>query len=511
MAMFFNSVTSRYEDDGQALPQGGTILNIPAGRVAAPSGANDVQIPLGYAQNQMRNAVSSRDLAMDMQANPQKYPFGNAFTVDTSPETLAAYKQAQAAQAPSSDKLNAMPGVAKSDLVGMGQMQPVQAKPTDISKMIAPLVAGYGTQMNAANQMMQAAAIQGVAQGEAYKQMAEINDKVNQDYAEKTEAVKQRFQEQYDKVAQVASEVQNAAQINPNRFWAEKDTGDKVAAAIAIGLGALGSALQGTGKNAALDILDKAVDKDIMAQEKAYMQKKDSLAVSQSLLGMYKNQVDDMQAAKMLAKADAISSIQYKLNETMAGVQSKEAAAKAQMIFGELQNAKGQLIYGAQQKLAQLAQQQNLYSGQGDINPMNVPKEDRDLLVNVGGRNMMARSTGAATEVREKVTALDSFQQQGRRYLELLEKKSALGAKFPTELNAELNTVASNMGVSYGKTKGMGTYDKGTAEAIAQILGDPNSFMKGNLQAKVKEALKLQEIDKQNILKANVFGYKEIK
>ena len=512
MATFFNSATGQYEDDGRALPPANPSLTIPIGRGVSPNGQQDIQIPLGISPNNQRQEMASKDLAMDMQANPGKYPFGNSFTVDTSPETIAAYKQSQ--QGSSSDRMTGMPGVSKSDLVGMSgqqQQQTGQIKPSDINKLIGPSIAGYKDMLGATNQMMQAAAMQGVAHQTAYEEIGKANDQINKDYFEKSEAAKQRYQDQANKVAEVANKVSEAAQINPNRFWADKGTGEKIAAAISIGLGALGGALQGTGKNAALDIMDRAVDRDIMAQEKALMQNKDSLAVQQSLLGMYHQQVGDMDAARSLAKADAIQSIQYGLNAQMAGVQSKEALAKAQMMQGELKNAQGQYIAAAQQRLAQLSQQQNMYSGQGDINPVSVPKEDRDLLVNVGGRNMMARSPGAATEVREKVTSIDSYQQQGRELIKLLDEKSTLGAKFPTELNERIKTISGNMAVVYGKSNGMGAYDKGTEQAIATIQGDPSSFMKGNNMAKIKESLHLQEINKQNILKANVFGYKGIK
>jgi hypothetical protein len=519
MATFFNSATNQFEDDGKQLPAAAPILNIPQGRLVAPDGSQDVQVPLGISPNYQRQQASSKDLAMDMQANPQKYPFGQAFTVDTSPRAMAAYKIYQDEQGQSSDRTTGMPGVSRSDLVGMGgqqqQDQFMGFKPSDIdkqvNKMIAPAMAGQKEKLESANMIMQAAALKGVAEGEYYRQAQEINQQVDNDYKQQLEEKKQQYQEQSDKVARIANQVSEAAQINPNRFWADKGTGDKIAAAISIGLGALGGAMQGTGKNAALDIMNRAIDMDLMAQEKNYQQKKDSLGVQQSLLAMYHQQTGDIQASKMLAKADLITNAQYALNSQLAGVQSKEAMAKGKMMQGVMMEEAGKLRYAAQQQIAQRIQTQQMYSGQGDINPVNVPKEERDLLVNVGGRNMMSRSAGAATEVREKVTAIDNYSQSGQELLQLLNQKSSLGAKFPTELNERIKTIATDMATTYSKSKGMGVYDEGTERAVKAIQGDPESFMTGNNIAKIKQSIHSQEQNKQNILKANVFGYKGIK
>lgn len=72
---YFNSITGRYEDDGQDIQDPGSF-NIPAGRATSPDGSQDIKIPMGGFKGQMdfeRNA--GNDLSLDMLANPEAYPF----------------------------------------------------------------------------------------------------------------------------------------------------------------------------------------------------------------------------------------------------------------------------------------------------------------------------------------------------------------------------------------------------------------------------------------------------
>lgn len=68
----YNSVTDKYEDDGKDLPEM-NMINIPAGRLANPDGSKDINFPV-YADMLKRERLNSKQLDLDMQSNPEKYP-----------------------------------------------------------------------------------------------------------------------------------------------------------------------------------------------------------------------------------------------------------------------------------------------------------------------------------------------------------------------------------------------------------------------------------------------------
>lgn len=69
------------------------------------------------------------------------------------------------------------------------------------------------------------------------------------------EQLRKHIQEQY------------AAKIDPEHWWESKSTGGKVLAGIGMILGGLGGALQKTGRNPALELMNRAIDNDIASQK----------------------------------------------------------------------------------------------------------------------------------------------------------------------------------------------------------------------------------------------------
>lgn len=86
--------------------------------------------------------------------------------------------------------------------------------------------------------------------------------------------------------------------IDANHFWADKGTGDKVMAGIAIALGALGGALSGTNGNVGLDIINKAIDRDLKTQELNMQKSGQAITMKRGLLSDYMSQYGDMEKAK---------------------------------------------------------------------------------------------------------------------------------------------------------------------------------------------------------------------
>jgi hypothetical protein len=214
--------------------------------------------------------------------------------------------------------------------------------------------------------------------------------------------------------------------INPNRFWEKKDTGSKIQAAIAVALGGFAAGLRGDGRNTALEIINKAIDRDVDAQ-------KANLGKTESLLSSYMQQGNSLEQSEQLARAHLMDVA----GEQMRLVATKYAGPKA-MAIAEAQN--GALSVQAQQirmqqaamgqegalkglqieqaKLGMAAQRQQmelqrgLLMGGGKIDSRAVPflsEDQRERAVNNGD------GTASIVRTKEDATAIktSSVKMQG--------------------------------------------------------------------------------------------------
>lgn len=89
--------------------------------------------------------------------------------------------------------------------------------------------------------------------------------------------------------------------LDANHFWADKGTGDKVMAGVAIALGALGGALQGSNGNVGLEVINKAIERDLKVQELNMQKSKMGIEMKRGLLSDYMAQYGDAEKAKEAA------------------------------------------------------------------------------------------------------------------------------------------------------------------------------------------------------------------
>lgn len=145
---------------------------------------------------------------------------------------------------------------------------------------------------------------------------------------------------QLDKAGRIYSEATekfSSGSVDPNRFFNNLSTGDKIVGALAIAIGGIAGGMNGTGKNSAMDIIDNAINRDIEAQ-------KTDLEKKQVYAGMKKNEYNDLveklgnetRATEML-RAQALSASKAKLESIMTGLKSQEQIANAQQAVGVIE------------------------------------------------------------------------------------------------------------------------------------------------------------------------------
>ena len=159
------------------------------------------------------------------------------------------------------------------------------------------------------------------------------------DAADKIAAAKE--QEVIDKAAQkYADEVERVAglQVDPDQFWGDRSTGQKITAGISLFLGALGAARGGA--NRAVQVIDNAIERDIKAQQINISQSNAGLARRKGVLADMKQAFKDDRMAYLATKNAYLQRAQMEIQKIQSKFQGQEMAAKAKEGIGLIEAKK---------------------------------------------------------------------------------------------------------------------------------------------------------------------------
>ncbi len=115
-----------------------------------------------------------------------------------------------------------------------------------------------------------------------------------------------------------------STKIVPKGYFEEDNLGQNLQAAVAIMMGAIGGALSGTNQNMAVQVMDRAIDRDLAAQRDNLGKKREVINVLGIKYQAAKQAGFDDEEAKLLAKADA-----YKATSQYAMAQAKRLEGTA--------------------------------------------------------------------------------------------------------------------------------------------------------------------------------------
>jgi hypothetical protein len=164
-----------------------------------------------------------------------------------------------------------------------------------------------------------------------------------------------------------------ASKIDPYRFYRHPDGSTNypksIAAAIAVGLGALGSNLPaqygGTGgPNMALQIIDKAIDRDIAAQRDDIANQRAGVGIQMNLLSKMQNIYSSRDMQEAGARVVMLETYKMKLLETAAKSGSAKVEANAQVLIAQADQAEATVLSDMRIKAAasKVAGEEKLYT-----------------------------------------------------------------------------------------------------------------------------------------------------
>lgn len=276
-------------------------------------------------------------------------------------------------------------------------------------------------------------------------------------------------------------------EVDAGRWWANKDTGQKVLAAVSIALGGLGMALMGKGgANPALDVINRAVDADIDQQKLNLAAETDRRNVSvrhgATALELARAQFSDELAAESAAKAMSLERIQKQLEATLAKTSEKAVLANGQRMISQLEQKKAEYHEAVRSRAEdQWLKRQSLMGelAVAEAKAQADKKGGNELLVPGYG---LALDKEAAKKARDMAGAFEEVQEQIQ---DLKEFRKVHGSMTTPAAKARGELLATNLQLALKEAKALGTWDKGSEEVLARLVGsDPTRF--GNVLSQLE-------------------------
>lgn len=145
----------------------------------------------------------------------------------------------------------------------------------------------------------------------------------------------QKSQAAFDS-AQKASDDAAQAKMDPSRFYNSLDTGGKVAAGIAVALGAIGQ-VYGSNENIGAKLITQAIDRDLASQAKNIDTLHQNAGAKLSLAQDLRKKFGDDKAAEMVHKQAMLTNALMQIDGKMQMANSPVILARGQKVMGALQ------------------------------------------------------------------------------------------------------------------------------------------------------------------------------
>ena len=297
-------------------------------------------------------------------------------------------------------------------------------------------------------------------------------------------------------------------EVDPERYWERKGTGARIGSAIAVALGAMGSALAKV-PNFALDIVNKSISDDLDAQKANIGNKRAQLTGQGKLLAMMRDKFDDDATADAAALAISTRAAANRARARAAGQLSKEAKAGGEKLASELEQQADVFDKQVAQANAIAAQQAAQGRGRGRA-PAQAKKADLARYVGLDIKNPDGTTTrvqglaGDATRARQLQKGLEGmnrFQAGINRMKQLTAETGFATPLTDRKLVARIEAAQGDVIAALGEARQSGIIQEGEFERLSKSIPDASDWFqrKDTAMAALSE---LQGIASQNMSSA---------
>lgn len=262
------------------------------------------------------------------------------------------------------------------------------------------------------------------------------------------------------------------SKLEPKDYWADKSTGTKIAAAIAMGMGAYASAMTGT-QNGAMQIINDAISRDLNLQKEKYQRAKERGASIKSVYADTVARLGDREAAELTLANMAYKKIDMKLAAQQAATQNQERQMNIQKMRQEIaQNQQAMEAKRAERMM--LAQLSKPGAGSKGINAELLSEENKKRFVTDPEFGGLAKSESAANKVSEQLV---DYRNAKDLLNVLFEIQRTPGKSVSPELRSRAQTAAAALkGKLKGPVVGAGAVSESEWAILNSIVQNPTDF-----------------------------------
>jgi hypothetical protein len=317
------------------------------------------------------------------------------------------------------------------------------------------------------------AEVAGIAARESAIQAAQLDMKAAHDRArQQTSEAMTRWtaaQEEFNRID---------ANVDPGRFWASRNTGQKVLGIIGLALGAAGTGPDGINKSAVM--MNQAIDRDIEAQKAQHELRlkkgTQKLQAAQTYYDMARQAGHDDIAATELAKAAALDAAALRAEKIVAATNEPIAKAKGQAFAAALRG-------GAIDK-TKMAEQQT-FENRVKNQQLNIAATAASAKggLSEGERKSVGDVTSAA---KDALGLIDSIEGTLKATQSAIPGKTAFNQHVGSDA-ARLDTDTAQLVVKMKDINKLGQIGPGDKALLEEAIGDPKAVfsLEGTKRAKL--------------------------
>lgn len=354
------------------------------------------------------------------------------------------------------------------------------------------------------------------AKSQAIDQMAAARSQESQDVAkayaanveqqQKLQAEMEQKRQALDAEHQQLIQQYQSGKIDPHRVWGDMSTGNKILASVSMVLGGLGSGLSG-GPNVAMEVINKAIDRDIDAQ-------KENMGKTHNLLSMNMQQYHNLDAAITASRLQANAATQAMVGQAAAKAGTPQAIAQANMMKADLQ----QQAIPLKMQLAELSARSKSLGAGGGEGGLPVGQEPLHML---GDKDYQAKRVVVGEKAFQAATPEDAkelknIQAEYGPVKQMLEELDGLGAEAMvpgTQANLRASALRATLVPRLNKLHGLNRLSEEDIKIMGDQVSDPRKFsqmLTGNGGIKNHQFYKNLADDVESNYKTRLINYKGI-
>jgi hypothetical protein len=266
--------------------------------------------------------------------------------------------------------------------------------------------------------------------------------------------------------------------VDPNKFFGDRGAGVGFLAAIGVALGQASASLGG-GPNAALQIVEGALDRSLQAQKMQLDETRGQRTEQKGVLAEMRANFADEREADLAAKDAMLGAAELRLKALGSEAQSNEAKARANEMIGAIQEKRGAVrqqwsaLADGNIKLSEQYIPAHTVGGPPRATPASKEADER-LVTLDDGTTYQARSAEDAKKIRAQLAGTRQIESLARDLDKTRDKTSTY---IPgTKSAADAESLGAQMLYAFKDTEQAGTVDKGLIESFEKLVGDPRGI-----------------------------------